>query len=89
MKFLFYSFANMSRAEELEQIATRSTQMIEVLSEENRSLREELNVNYKKVSKLQKVGFQIINPNLFLSSYKSFSIIIFARINIDSLLHFK
>ncbi|KAL5005490.1 hypothetical protein ScPMuIL_018946 [Solemya velum] len=53
------NFVSVSRAEELEQIAMHSTQMIEVLSEENRSLREELNINYKKVSKLQKFELEI------------------------------
>jgi len=36
-------------------IATRATQMVERLSEENRSLRQELKDYYKKVSKLEKV----------------------------------
>lgn len=36
-------------------IAARTTQVIEMLSEENRRLRDELEINYKKVSKLQKV----------------------------------
>ena len=38
-------------------IATRATQMVERLSEENRSLRQELKDYYKKVSKLEKVLF--------------------------------
>ena len=37
-------------------IATRATQMVEKLSEENRSLRQELKDYYKKVSKLEKVS---------------------------------
>jgi hypothetical protein len=36
-------------------IATRATQMVERLSEENRGLRQELKVYYKKVSRLEKV----------------------------------
>jgi len=36
-------------------IATRATQMVERLSEENRSLRQELEGYYKKVYRLQKV----------------------------------
>ncbi|XP_067669621.1 angiomotin-like isoform X2 [Haliotis asinina] len=40
-------------------IAARTTQVIEMLSEENRRLRDELEVNYKKVSKLQKFEFEI------------------------------
>ncbi|XP_041358557.1 angiomotin-like isoform X2 [Gigantopelta aegis] len=49
------------RTEEFDQaaMAARTTQMIEMLSEENRALREELNVYYKKVSKLQKFELEI------------------------------
>jgi len=36
-------------------IATRATQMVERLSEENRGLRQELKGYYKKVSRLEKV----------------------------------
>jgi len=41
-------------------IATRATQMVERLSEENRSLRQELKDYYKKVSKLEKVPVHVI-----------------------------
>ncbi|XP_077987370.1 uncharacterized protein LOC144441974 isoform X2 [Glandiceps talaboti] len=37
-----------------EAIANRATQMVEILSEENYSLRQELEIYYQKVSKLQK-----------------------------------
>ena len=36
-------------------VATRATQMVERLSEENRSLRKELEGYYKKICKMQKV----------------------------------
>ncbi len=47
-----------SQREEVDHLAmaARTGQMIEMLSEENRRLREDLEINYKKVSKLQKVG---------------------------------
>jgi len=38
-------------------IATRATQMVEKLSEENGSLRQELKDYYKKVSKLEKASW--------------------------------
>lgn len=44
-------------------IATRATQMVERLSEENRALRQELKVYYKKVSKLEKVERDIQKVN--------------------------
>lgn len=37
-------------------IATRATQMVERLSEENQALRQELKSYYKKVSTLEKVS---------------------------------
>ncbi|XP_074658557.1 uncharacterized protein LOC141911434 [Tubulanus polymorphus] len=40
-------------------IATRATQMVELLSNENKQLREELDGYYKKVSKLQKFELEI------------------------------
>lgn len=44
-------------------IATRATQMVERLSEENRALRQELKSYYKKVSKLEKVERDIQTVN--------------------------
>ena len=48
-------------------IATRATQMVERLSEENRSLRQELEGYYKKVYRLQKVFMvtQVIKVKCF------------------------
>lgn len=37
-------------------IVSRAQQMVEILSEENRSLRQELDGCYEKVARLQKVG---------------------------------
>jgi len=58
-------------------IATRATQMVEKLSEENRSLRQELKDYYKKVSKLEKVSWlngeeSIMMMNLFFHDLKVF-----------------
>ncbi|XP_046369226.2 angiomotin-like isoform X2 [Haliotis rufescens] len=58
-----FSTAGLSHAQNEEvdhlNIAARTTQVIEMLSEENRRLRDELEINYKKVSKLQKFEFEI------------------------------
>lgn len=42
-------------------IAARASKMVEVLSEENKGLRTELESYYRKVSKLQKVVFLALN----------------------------
>ena len=42
-----------------EAIATRATQMVEILSEENSALRQELETYYQKVNRLQKVGMMM------------------------------
>ena len=57
LTFRHYHSGSDPRSDEFDQaaMAVRTTQMIEMLSEENRALREELSVYYKKVSKLQKV----------------------------------
>lgn len=48
-----------SRIQEYDNIALQATRMVEVLTEENKGLREKLNVYDKKVSKLQKFELEI------------------------------
>lgn len=43
-------------------IATRATQMVETLSHENQALRDELQAQYKKISKLHKVRYTFCTP---------------------------
>ncbi|XP_061184323.1 angiomotin-like isoform X2 [Saccostrea echinata] len=47
------------RYEEMDPLTARANKMIDMLTEENRKLRDELNVYYKKVSRLQKFEFEI------------------------------
>lgn len=61
---LTYSTPVANRLEDID-IAARATKMVDMLSDENKKLRDELSAYSKKVSKLQKVNiiftFYIIN----------------------------
>lgn len=48
-----------SRIQEIDNIALQATRMVEVLTEENKCLRDQLAINDKKVSKLQKFEMEI------------------------------
>ena len=47
-----------------EAIATRATQMVEILSEENSALRQDLETYYQKVNRLQKVGMMMMSLDM-------------------------
>ena len=55
-----------------EVIAARATHMVEILSEENNALRQELETYYQKVNRLQKVGIVPIDLKIRLYGRRTF-----------------
>lgn len=59
MFFIFSTPTSSIRYEEVDPLTARANRMIDMLTEENRKLRDELRVYNRKVSRLQKFEFEI------------------------------
>ena len=59
----FRCYSAESRIQEYDNIALQATRMVDVLTEENKCLREKLAINDKKVLKLQKVRYDCSVPH--------------------------